>query len=923
VQRKNGSAQGTMVDILISIVAAVGFGLTALYVAVARRHKPTWKAGVIMLLACAELTSAHVLQRISSDLVTKVFWYKMIYFGFTITPTAFLCLALGYSGLGYVLTSRTRLLLSVFPALTAGLVFTNEIHGWIWNPANTVSIVNSLRFLTVADAGIWYWVFVAYSYFVMGLGCFFLARLLIRLHGIYGWQTSAVIIAAILAMLGSALDIFGVSPLPRFSATALGLAVGSILVAYILSPLRRRDLLSVSRDAILDSVSDSVIVVDGDGRIVDMNPAAERLVGGPPSQAIAKPLEQFLPGPISIWTGNTNKNSEVTLGDGNAPRVFDLRVSTIQGWQSRVEGQVVVLRDITERKQIENELREQKLFTEHITETVPEIIYVNDLVKHENLFLSTGLSAILGYDMEDVRSGRADWFSLIHPDDRLVVQQSAVRLMEARDGETVDIEYRMRHADGSWRWLYSRNVVFARDPNGRVCQMLEAAQDITERKRSEQLIQTLNAASLAMQKALILDELFSAVSRELKKIGFTCALFTTNDSKDKLIPKYLAFPSEDIKSVEKLTGLRAENFPIPIQSVVAFRQSCWERKTIFLKDIEETVRQILPGPIVMLAHPVIKILGVSKSIVIPFIVENQVIGLFTAQSDDLRESDVPTLTAFVHQLAAAWRQSQLFEQARQEIAARQQAEAKIIQLNVELEQRVIERTTQLEAANKELEAFSYSVSHDLRAPLRAIDGYTRILVEDYEPSLDAEGKRVCAVVQDEARRMGELIDDLLALSRLGRAEMQISKINMETLALTVFQELTTPEDRERIDFHVSPLPSAKGDPSLIHQVWTNLLSNAIKFSSKRARAIIQVTGTQNAEEVIYAVNDNGAGFEMQYADKLFGVFQRLHNEKEFPGTGVGLATVKRIIQRHDGRVWGESQGDQGATFYFSLPQKGV
>lgn len=325
----------------------------------------------------------------------------------------------------------------------------------------------------------------------------------------------------------------------------------------------------------------------------------------------------------------------------------------------------------------------------------------------------------------------------------------------------------------------------------------------------------------------------------------------------------------------------------------------------------------------MLAHPVIKILGVSKSIVIPFIVENQVIGLFTAQSDDLRESDVPTLTAFVHQLAAAWRQSQLFEQARQEIAARQQAEAKIIQLNVELEQRVIERTTQLEAANKELEAFSYSVSHDLRAPLRAIDGYTRILVEDYEPSLDAEGKRVCGVVQDEARRMGELIDDLLALSRLGRAEMQISKINMETLALTVFQELTTPEDRERIDFHVSPLPSAKGDPSLIHQVWTNLLSNAIKFSSKRARAIIHVTGTQNAEELIYAVNDNGAGFEMQYADKLFGVFQRLHNEKEFPGTGVGLATVKRIIQRHDGRVWGESQGDQGATFYFSLPQKGV
>jgi len=225
-------------EILISIVAAVAFVLTALYVVFRRRHKPTWKPIVILLLACAELTSARVLQGISSDLATKVFWYKMVYSGFTIIPTAFLFIALGYSGLGYVLTPRTRLLLCVVPALTAGLVFTNEIHRWMWNPANIVPIVNSLDFLTVADARIGYWVHVAYSYFVIVLGCFFLIRFLIRSRGIYGWHAGTVIVAAILAMLGSALDVFRVNPLTPFSVAALGLAVGGFLMAYVSSAPR-------------------------------------------------------------------------------------------------------------------------------------------------------------------------------------------------------------------------------------------------------------------------------------------------------------------------------------------------------------------------------------------------------------------------------------------------------------------------------------------------------------------------------------------------------------------------------------------------------------------------------------------------------------------------------------------------------------
>jgi light-regulated signal transduction histidine kinase (bacteriophytochrome) len=227
-------------------------------------------------------------------------------------------------------------------------------------------------------------------------------------------------------------------------------------------------------------------------------------------------------------------------------------------------------------------------------------------------------------------------------------------------------------------------------------------------------------------------------------------------------------------------------------------------------------------------------------------------------------------------------------------------------------------SVELAAANKELEAFSYSVSHDLRTPLRAIDGFSHILLEDYNDKLDEEGKRLLNVVRDNTSRMGQLIDDILQFSRAGRLEMNFHEIDMDSMAREVYEELRPAAGHEP-HVEIARLPSAMGDRAMMRQVWVNLLSNAIKFTSVTEGARIEVSGFVEGDETVYVVKDNGAGFDMQYVGNLFGVFQRLHGVNEFEGTGIGLAMVKRIVNRHGGRVWAEGKINEGATFYFALP----
>ncbi len=252
---------------------------------------------------------------------------------------------------------------------------------------------------------------------------------------------------------------------------------------------------------------------------------------------------------------------------------------------------------------------------------------------------------------------------------------------------------------------------------------------------------------------------------------------------------------------------------------------------------------------------------------------------------------------------------------------RRHAQDEVRMLNAELERRVLERTAQLEAANKELEAFSYSVSHDLRAPLRAVDGFSQALVEDYGQLLPEEGRRYLSTVRSETQRMGELIDDLLTFSRLSRASLERTRIDTAGVVRSVLKDAVAAYHERKFDFRIEELPPCEGDLALIKQVWINLLSNALKYTGRREVAVIEIGSLFENGTTIYFVKDNGAGFDMRYVHKLFGVFQRLHRAEDYEGTGVGLAIVQRIVHRHGGRVWADGVVNQGATFYFTLNQE--
>ncbi|MBM4135764.1 MAG: PAS domain S-box protein [Nitrospira sp.] len=677
------------------------------------------------------------------------------------------------------------------------------------------------------------------------------------------------------------------------------------------------------------------IIWSPDFRVMTWNPAAEKIFGFKAEEMLGKhPYDLIVPKDAqphvdTIWrrllegdttaysvNENTTKDGRVITCDwSNTPLKDD---GTVIGVLSMVQ-------DITERKQAEEKLalERNRFVTASLAGRVA--LWVWDLRSGE-LEWSDIVDSMLGYEAGEFPRTIQAWEELIHPDDRPHVMQMLERHLE--QGTPYDTEYRVRTKEGSYIWWRDTGTC-QRDEHGKAYQMSGACADITVRKRAEEELKKYHEhlEEMVRERTADLEQASEALrqsERELSIRNRIANIFLTATTDEEIYNDVLNVILEFMESKYGVIGYIDEDgaFVVPSMSrhiwdkcqvpdkSYVFPRDKWgysswprairEKKTNYTNKVSTLTPK---------GH-----IAVSKHISMPIIYQGEVIGLIQIanKETDYTDKDVKLLESLGSIIAPILNARLQRDREEQE---RKKAEKA---LHVALDN-LKQRTAQLEAANRELEAFSYSVSHDLRAPLRAIDGFSNILLEDYQNRLDEEGKRVLNTIRNSTKQMGQLIDDLLAFSRISRQEVAKSEIDMTRLAKAVFEELKPSIPEQTSQFNLKELPPAQGDQSMIRQVFMNLLSNAIKFTGKKESAVIEVAGWSEENENVYCVKDNGAGFDMQYKNKLFGIFQRLHSAQEFEGTGVGLAIVQRVIHKHGGRVWAEGKVNEGATFYFTLP----
>ncbi|MFZ0958210.1 MAG: PAS domain S-box protein, partial [Candidatus Sulfotelmatobacter sp.] len=640
--------------------------------------------------------------------------------------------------------------------------------------------------------------------------------------------------------------------------------------------------------ALVDSSNDAIVSKDLNGTITAWNHGAEKIFGYSAAEAMGKPIRMLFPPERAheesdilarIRRGESVEHFETVRVRKDGKKIdVSTTISPVKDGAGVIVGASNIARDITAHKRAEEALCQSDARRRFALETAKLGDWELDLttLQAARSFLH---DEIFGYHSPLPEWSFDIFLQHVHPDDREGVRQHFQSCVS--QGARWEFECRIVWPSGEIRWIWACGNQY-REPSGKATRMFGIIEDITEQKRvagalaeqSEEL--SRQAAELTRSRqgletqTLMLQSVLDSISEGLVAADETGKFLLWNPAATRIV------------------GLGAANVP-PEQWSNHYGVFLPDTITLFPPDQNPLVRAIRGEPStaeMYLRNPELDT-GVWIEI----------------SGNPLRDKNGVARGGVV---------------AFRDVTQRRADEREIRKLNDELEARVIERTAALQVANHELEAFTYSVSHDLRAPLRHISGFSRILVEDFAPSLPPEAQHHLQRIAQGAARMGTLVDELLNLARVGRQSLTVQPTGLSSIVQDVLLMLEPEIAGRNVEWKIADLPVMECDPTLVRQVFQNLLHNALKYSRPRSPAVIEIGQTEKNGQPVIFVRDNGVGFSMKYADKLFGVFQRLHRAEEFEGTGVGLATVQRIVHKHGGRVWAEAEIDRGATFYFTL-----
>lgn len=657
--------------------------------------------------------------------------------------------------------------------------------------------------------------------------------------------------------------------------------------------------------SILDSALDAILVCEQDGRILESNPAAEAIFGMAARDMPELRLSDLVLPPCGgvHQSGDLLQGSLLTGATPLAPRAHcrgrrrDGTVFPVELTLTRVQrgaGNLFIsfVRDITERHRADEAIRRSEERFRSLVLASAQIVWSTD-PEGRMVEPSPTWSEFTGQPA-DQAAGRG-WLRMLHPEDLPGVEVRWAAAVKSRT-QYVD-EYRLQRRDGGFRRFQVRAIPIA-GPDRRVDEWIGTCTDVTQQRQAEEELKrtadwlaALNRLGRIISSNLDLAAVFDLLAQEMR------ALLTFDRA-----ALVVLLPGRGEWEVVHQWSRTSQIVPVGFRGPLAESALEWTAR-----HKQPLVENVL-GERWSEVH-LARQIGMKSRVLFPLIFQEEVLGVFLVSSQEpgtFAPDSVAFLQALSDQLAVALHNSRLYGDA-QRVAE-------------ELERRVAERTRQLEDSNRELEAFSYSVSHDLRAPLRAMAGFSNILLNEYADRMPAEASRYAGRIQHAARKMGQLVDDLLAFSRLGRQALVFRAVDLAQVFRAVADELRSDYAGRSVELEIGPMNLCRGDPSLLKQVAANLLSNAFKYTRGRHPARILVGQLSESEQgrVIYFVKDNGVGFDMRFASKLFRVFQRLHRTEDFDGTGVGLAIVQRIIHRHGGRIWADSAVDVGTTFYFTL-----